>query len=220
MEEFRLKQAGRNVPPPPLLSPSAEPWEEEQEEEESGKVTWENVKVGPSPVGGHPTGVTPPHRPQGKDARECYKLWTGKKEKMGKGKGKMKNTPPLFPWIVLACPVPPPRAFTCSFIYFTEDYKPSSTGGRAKGRPAARREEGAGHFAVPSAGQCRLYLLLQPVAATPGRGQRCPMRWCTVAVRSWKGAHGTHGHRQEVGGQLEVSNPWAFPSSFTIIITN
>lgn len=41
-EEFRLKQAGGNVPPPPLLPPGAEPWEEEEEEEESGKVTWEN----------------------------------------------------------------------------------------------------------------------------------------------------------------------------------
>lgn len=42
----------------------------------------------------------------------------------------------------------------------------------------------------------------------------------TVADPSWKGAHGSHGHRQEVGGQVEVSNPWAFPSSFTIVITN
>ena len=54
MEEFRLKHAGRNVPPPPLLSPNAEAWKEEmkeeEEEEEGRKVTWVKVEVGASPV--------------------------------------------------------------------------------------------------------------------------------------------------------------------------
>lgn len=54
MEEFRLKHMGRNVPPPPLLSPNVEAWEEEEmkeeEEEEGGMVTWVKVKVEPSPV--------------------------------------------------------------------------------------------------------------------------------------------------------------------------
>lgn len=52
VEEFRLKHVGRNVPPPPLLSPHEEVQEEleEEEDEEGREVTWVKGEVGPSPV--------------------------------------------------------------------------------------------------------------------------------------------------------------------------
>lgn len=75
----------------------------------------------------------------------------------------------------------PPRAFI--YLFITGGYKPSSAGVRARGRPAARCEEGARPLS-PSSPTDALHRAMPaiPAAAThpshPGGGWRCPTwRW-------------------------------------------